>query len=212
MLMLRVTALDGKGTACMPPNEVRELFWNIKNHPNPRDRSESLSTLFKTILCTRTLNDQRVTDAFGASLKPFIQFVIESILQNESPENQSPAASSIFLNVFQHLMVCYTHTLQSALYASQHLDPFLQAAPVVATIAFDNEALSQLLEIKPSPQRDAIVEFLLNHRWLPQTPDRACHCSSQLCTLTPLAQLLHRPYLSIQCRCHHHLHSRRQVL
>ena len=100
----------------MPANEVRELFWNIQNHPNPCDRSDSLSTLFKSIVCSRTLDDKRVTDAFGVSLHPFIQFVVENILQNELPGNEPLATSSTFMNVFKHLVVggCYTLNQQQA--------------------------------------------------------------------------------------------------
>ena len=98
-------ALDGKGRALLPADQVRELVWNISNHPNPCNRSESIETLYKAITFTRKVDDQHVTEAFGASLRPFLEFVITSTFPNDSSGTKTLASSESHFGVLRHLMV-----------------------------------------------------------------------------------------------------------
>ena len=125
-----VAALDGKGKALLPGHEVRELVWNIqyhpthtiqhsrsdfiaccsatcntsaRNHPNATNRSDSLETLFKAITHTRSIDDKRVTDAFGPCLPAFVAYVVHRIVSGGS---DSPASSVSHSDVFRHLTVC----------------------------------------------------------------------------------------------------------
>jgi hypothetical protein len=109
----------------LPGHEVRELVWNIqyhptafpraaslcccatcntsaRNHPNATSRSDSLETLFKAITHTRSMDDRRVTDAFGPCLPAFVAYVVHHIV---SGGRDSPATSVSHSDVFQHLTV-----------------------------------------------------------------------------------------------------------
>ncbi len=99
------TALDGKGRALLPANEVRELLWNARYSPNARNRSDSLEALFKAITCTRKIDDDRVTEAFGTSLQSFVEFIGESIIRSSLGECCVKSTSPSFPEVFRHLMV-----------------------------------------------------------------------------------------------------------
>lgn len=101
-------ALDGKGKALLHANEVRELVWNIQNHPSSRNRSDSLEMLFKAITCTRNIDDHRVTEAFGTSLQSFIHFIVESVTRGDMGASDVEITSPSHLDVFRHLMVSFT--------------------------------------------------------------------------------------------------------
>jgi hypothetical protein len=100
-----IAALDGKGRAQLPAHEVRELVWNVQNHPNPCNRSDSIQTLFKAITSTRSIDDKQISEAFGASLRPFIEFVITNALSNDLGSDKFLASSASHFAVLRHLMV-----------------------------------------------------------------------------------------------------------
>jgi hypothetical protein len=164
--MFLFSALDGKGRASLPGQEVREHFWNIKNHPNPCTRSESLETLFRAITHSRCIDNERVKDAFGDSLHPFVDFVLYNLIQHKKG---SLLASAVPLfDVCRLLMVrswmilnfsCFVHVVLCN-------NTLFQSAPIVATLAFDRGILHDLLDMDASPERNSIIQLVLSNRFV----------------------------------------------
>ncbi len=104
------------------------------------------------------MDDRRVTDAFGPCLPAFVAYVVHHIV---SGGRDSPASSVSHSDVFQHLTVRGALVREASLC---HVTHCFQAAPVVATLAFEGGVLSKLLDMNSCGERDNIISFILNNR------------------------------------------------